>query len=290
MSKILITGATGHLGSEVIKLLIEKVGVENLAVLVRNPEKGAELAGKGVQVIQGNYEDYDSLVKAFQGVDKLYFVSSSEIVNRAAQHENVVKAAVEAQVGHLIYTSFQRKTEGDASPIALVAAGHLAAEAAILASGLTYTLLKHGLYTEIIPMFIGDVLQTGTIFLPTGEGKVAFATRSDMAQAAIPVLTEPGYENKTYDFGGPESVSFADVAAILSELSGKTIQYVSPSPEAFHQALAGAGVPEEAIQGVSSFSAAIAQGEFDFPVTTLVPLLGHEPTSVKTFLKGVYGL
>jgi len=291
MSKILITGASGHLGKDVANKLADKIDKSDISVMVRDKDKVPEFAERGLRVVEGDYNDYDSLVKAFQGVDKLYFVSSSDIEKRVPQHENVVKAAKEAGVGHIIYTSFQRKTEDDSSPIAAIAAGHLAAESAILSSGLPYTILRHNLYTEYIPVFMGqNVLETGTIFLPAGNGRLSAATRTDLASASIAVLTEPGHENKRYDLDGDESLSFTDVANILSELSGKTVQYVSPSPEEFHQALSGAGVPEEAIWGASAFSQAIAGGEFDFPGTTLEQLLGRKPVSIREYLKEAYAL
>ena len=291
MSKILVTGATGQLGNEAVNLLLKKVDAANLAVLVRDPAKAADLAAQGVEIRQGDYDHYDTLVTAFQGIDKLYFVSSSDVAKRLAQHANVVKAAVAAKVGHIFYTSFQRKTEDETSPVAFIAASHLQTEQDILDSGLNYTLLKHALYSDVLPMFIGDqVLDTGAIFLPAGQGKAAYATRSDMAAAGAAALTTTGHENKVYDLSGKESVSFSDIAEMLSELSGKTITYVDPSPEAFTEELTKAGVPAEAIQGVVGFSVAIAQGEFDFPDTTLEKLIGRSPVSVKEYLKTAYGL
>jgi NAD(P)H dehydrogenase (quinone) len=90
--------------------------------------------------------------------------------------------------------------------------------------------------------------------------------------------------------GGPEAYSFHDIAGMLSELSGKTIQYVSPSPEAFTQQLKGYGVPDEAIQGAATFCVAIAQGEFNFPSTDLEAILGRKPQTVREFLKAAYQL
>jgi NAD(P)H dehydrogenase (quinone) len=291
MSTILVTGATGHLGRAVAQQLLQNPHNHTILALVRDLSKGTDLEAAGATLRQADYNDYASLVAAFQGVDKLYFVSSSDVPNRSAQHENVVKAATEAGVGHVFYTSFQRKTDDDRSPIAFVAAGHLHAENLLRASGLRYTLLKHALYTDVLPMFLGqNVLETGTIFLPAGEGRASFATRQDMAEAGAKLLlsTEPVVES--YDIAGPQSHSLADVAAILSELAGKPVQYVSPSGEEFEQQLSSFGVPAEGIQGALTFCQAIAQGEFDFPTTTLAELLGREPESVKSYLKQAYSL
>lgn len=291
MSKILVTGATGHLGGAVVKALLGKVKANEVSVLVRDLSKAGDLQGEGVNIIQGDYTDRGSLVAAFQGIDKLYFVSSSDVPNRLLHHENVVAAAVEAKVGHIIYTSAQRKTEDGTSPIAFVADAHLKTDNLIIESGLTYTILKHALYTDILPMFMGDkVVETATIFLPAGEGKASYASRQDLAEAGAAVLTTDGHENKVYEFSGTKSYSFNEIAEILSDLSGKSIQYVSPTTQVYSEQLKSYGLPDEAIRGAATFCEAIAVGEFDFPSSKLQTILGREPQTVKAFLKAAYQL
>ena len=291
MTKILVTGATGQLGRAVVNELLQKLSASDIAVLVRTPEKAVDLKAKGVTIIKGDYTDYASLAAAFRDVDKLYFVSSSDVMDRFGQHENVVKAAVEAGVGHIIVTSVQRKSEDGTSPVAFIADAHWKTDDLVSQSGLTYTILKHGLYTDALPMFMGDkVMETGTIFLPAANGKTAFASRNDLAIAGAIILTTRGHENKVYEFGGPVSYSFHDVADMLSELSGKSIQYISPSAEVYAEQLKSYGVADEMIQGAASFCEAIAQGEFDFPATDLETILGRRPQSVKAYLKAAYRL
>lgn len=290
MSKILVTGATGSLGRAVVENLLKTVRPDQLAVLARDPAKAADLQAQGVSVKQGDYNDYASLVAAFAGIDKLFLVSSDDIPNRVAQHTNAIKAAKEAGVQHVVYTSFQRKTEDGSSAAAGIAEAHLATEKLLKEVGLTYTILRNALYFEVLPLFMGPVLETGTIYLPAGEGKCAYASRADMAAAGAAVLTGSGHENQSYELSTNTALSFADVANILSDLSGKAIQYVSPSAEEFGTQLAAAGVPAGAIQMTAAFSVAIGQGEFDFPSTTLEKLLGHAPTSAAEFLKAAYKL
>jgi NAD(P)H dehydrogenase (quinone) len=297
MGKILVTGATGQLGYQEIQFLLETVPAADLAILARDrahtrdPEKWQAIKERGVEIREGDYDHYGTLVKAFQGVDKLYFIASSDLANRAAQHERVVGAAAEARVGHIFYTSFQRKTEGDTSPIAFMAEAHLKTEQWIRESGLTYTILEHALYTDILPMFMGDyVLESRAIFLPAGQGKASFAARQDIAAAEAAILTGSGHENKVYELSGSQSFSFQDIADILSELSGKDIRYLTPSPEEFTAELTKGGVPAEAVQGVAGICTAIAQGEFDCPNTTLERWLGRRPVSVRDYLKMAYGL
>ena len=291
MSKILVTGATGQLGSYLINKLLEKVSHEEITALVRDENKAEALKNKGVQIIVGNYEDRASLVKAFKGIDKLYFISSSEMKSRVEQHENVVKAAVEAKVGHIFYTSVQRKSEDGSSPSAIITNDHVKTDEIIKQSELTYTILRHGLYSDILPMFIGDkVIETGTIFLPAADGKAAFASRKDMAEAGAILLTTNGHENKTYEISSVDSLSFHDIAGILSELSANSIQYISPSPEQYVDQLRSYAVPEQMIQGASNLCVGIAQAEFDFPSNDLQNILGRKPETVKEFLKVAYGL
>lgn len=290
MSKILVTGATGGLGSAVVNALLAKTEASNIAVLVRDAAKVETLKEKGVSVLVGDYSDFDSLVAAFQGIDKLYFVSGNDIHNRIPQQENVVKAAVAAGVKHVVYTSFQRKNETATSPIAFVAEGHLKTEEWLKASGLTYTILKHGLYTDILPMFVGEqVLETGVIYQPAGDGKTAFALRTDMAEAGANVLTSEGHENKIYDITGAKTYSYQDIANIISEITGKQIVYVSPSVEEFTKTLTEVGVPAEYIGLFAGFSRAIKEGEFDEVSSDLADLLGRTPVDAETFLQGVYG-
>jgi NAD(P)H dehydrogenase (quinone) len=292
MSKILVTGATGHLGAAVIESLLTKTDAVNLSVLVRDAEKASALQSKGITVIVGDYNDYGSLLTAFKGIDKLYLVSGNDIANRSAQQENAVKAAEEAGVKHIIYTSFQRKNETETSAIAFIAASHLHTEKVIKESGLTYTILQHTLYADIIPLFAGEhLLDNKTIYLPAGEGKTAFALRTDFAEAGASVLMdETGkFDNKVVELTGSEALSWSEIAAIISDITGQPIVYTAASPEEFSATLTKAGVPAEYIGLFAGFSQAQAEGDFENITNDLELLLGRAPLSVATYLKSVYG-
>lgn len=290
MNTILITGVTGHLGKSVINLLLNKTAVSNLAVLARDASKAEDLKAKGVEIRQADYKDYHSLVAAFMGIDKLYFVSGSDdFSNRASQHANVVKAAKEAGAKHIIYTSFQRKNETETSPIALVTDAHLKTEKLLKDSGMSYTILKHNFYMDMLPMFIGDkIFETGSIYLPAGEGKASYTLRNDMAEVASIILTTEGHENKIYDITNDKTVSFTEIAAIISQVSGKTINYVSPTQAEYIQTLSGAGVPMEYVRIFSVFCEAIKQTEFDQTNNIIETLTGRKPVSITQFLQQVY--
>lgn len=215
------------------------------------------------------------------------FVSGNDIPNRSSQHEHVVKAAKEARVGHVIYTSGERKDETPNSPLWMFAKAHFETEKLLRESGLTYTILKTSLYMDFIPFFIGDVLKTEIIYLPAGKGKMSFALRSEMAEAAADVLFSVGHENKVYDFVNTEAYSYDNVAMCISEITGKKIRYISPTPEEFTEALSKSdgSIPEEFVGIVL----AQAQGDGDITSHDLENLIGRKLTSVQSFLQEVYG-
>lgn len=288
---ILITGATGHFGKATIDFLLKKgVPAANISALVRDISKADDLKAKGIDIRIGNYDNYASLSAAFKNADKLLLVSGNDITKRQQQQENVVKAAKEAGVKHIVYTSFVRKNETEASPIAMVAKSHIETEKYIKASSIPYTIMQNTLYSDMLPIFIGEkVLETG-IFFPAGDGRTSFATRLDMAEAAARILTGEGHENKEYVIANTSNSSMDDVAAILSQLSGKKITYTSPATEVYIDTISKAGMPMEYAQVFASFCEAIKQGEFDTATSDLEKLIGRKPTDLNEYLKSAYSL
>tara|TARA_R110000765_G_scaffold216435_6_gene321041 strand:+ start:586 stop:1455 length:870 start_codon:yes stop_codon:yes gene_type:complete len=286
---ILITGATGHLGSLVLKYVQQYAPATPLAILARDKSKTKEFENSDIDIRLGDYDDYNSLVQAFTGIDKLYFVSGSDIAKRIKQHENIVIAAKEAGVNHIIYTSFIRERGLENSPIPLVAEGHLKTEDLIKKSGLNYTILKHNIYMEVIPMFIGEhILENKTIYLPAGEGKCAFVSREDMAKAGAIVLTTKDHANKEYNITAEEAYSYKDIAEMISEVTGKDILYVSPSQKEFTATLKENGVPDDIIRMMAGFSEATKIGEFKQTSHDVTNLIGEKPTKLKEYLRSVY--
>jgi len=284
---ILVTGATGHLGSATIDFLLKKIPANEIAALVRDASKGKTLAEKGIDVRIGNYHDYDSLVKAFKGIDKLLLISSNDFNDRTGQQLNAINAAKEAGVKHVIYTSAVIK-DIKTTAIPFVMDTHHATAEYLKASGLIYTLMNNNLYADVLPMFLGaKVLETG-VYIPTGEGTVPFATRLDMAEANANVLTTSGHENKEYNISSTTLYSFADIATLLSELSGKQIVYIDPTKEDFIAQLKQVGVPEEYIGVTAGFAEAIKGNEFNLPDDSLEKILGRKPVELKEYLRQTY--
>lgn len=287
---ILITGATGHLGTATINALLQKgVDANQISALARDDSKAANLKAKGINIVTGNYDDYTSLVAAFKNVDKLFFVSGNDVANRNGQHYNVVNAAKEAGVKHVVYTSYSRKNETETSALWVIGQSHLATEKWLKESGLTYTILKNNLYADYVPFFIGEkVLETGTIYFPAGKGKASLVSRVEMGEAAASVLASSGHENKTYDITNTETYSYDDIAKYITEISGKEIKYISPNVKEYEQAIRNAGVPDLFIGFFLAFASATEQGDLSIVSNDLQNLIGRKPTTLKEFLKAVY--
>jgi len=286
---ISITGATGHLGKATVDALLARgVAANEITVLVRDESKAADLKTKGVSIRIGNYDDLTSLVNAFQGVTKLLLISGSDINNRLQHHKNAIDAAKKAGVKQAVYTSFVRKNETASSPIAMVADSHIETEKYLKASGLNYVIMKNTLYAEMLPVFFGEQVLTNGIFLPGGQGRGSFATRTDMGEAAAVILSSEGHDNKEYLIAGNENVSFSDMAQQLSQISGKPVAYLNPTKQAYIEVLSNAGVPAEYVGMFAGFAEAIAQGEFETQAGDLERLIGRKPTSLHDLFKATY--
>lgn len=287
---IVVTGATGQFGQQAITSLLERGAAPGqVLALTRNEASAAAFREKGIGVAIGDYDNRDSLVRAFRGADKLLFVSGNDLARRLEQHQHVVEAAKEAGVRHVVYTSVQRKTDNSSSPLWPVLESHLQTETWLKESGLGYTILRNNLYMDLIPAFTGEhVLQTGQIYLPAGNGNVAAVLRAELAEAAAAVLLGQGHENRVYNFSNGVSFSYHDVADAIHSITGKEISYTSPTAGEYVDTLRKYQVPEEYIGVFSGFAVAQDQGELEDTASTLEELLGRKPTDIRSFLSAVY--
>lgn len=289
MSQLLITGATGQLGSQIVSELTSTYPISQLSVLARTIEKGLPFTEKGITVKIGNYQDPSSLVEAMQGINSVLLISSSDFNDRIGQHKNVIDAAKAAGVQHIFYTGVAIK-DIETSPLKPLLGDHFETEEYIKQSGLTYTFLRNSLYVDVVPMFIGaNTIETG-VFFPAGEGKVAFANRKDLAKAIAKIVAKSEHENKIFNLTGSQSHSFSEIASYLSELSGKEVPYISPSSADFENALKGFGLPEPIITMSVLFAAGIKNNDFEEVDNDLKVIIDQEPTSLKAFLKKAYQL
>jgi NAD(P)H dehydrogenase (quinone) len=280
-----ITGATGHLGQATIKALLTKVPATDIIAVVRDPQKATDLQQQGVQVRRGDYDDAVSLVAAFQGVDTVFLISGTDLVHRAQQHQRVIDAAKQAGVQRLVYTSVLNPSQTShfgASP------SHFATEEYLLASGLTYTVLRNTLYLDLVPGLVGkDAVSSGKFFFAAGDGKVSYALREEIAQASANVLTSGEHENKIYDIAPTPAYSMHDVATALSEVTGQPVAYVPVSVEDMAAGMRQHHVPEPIVEMMGGIGRAMDAGEFDVTSPAFEQLLGRKPTDLKTYLAAV---
>lgn len=247
MSKILVTGASGHLGRMTLQHLLKRRPATELVGLARDPEKAADLAARGIEIRTGDYFDYDSLTRAFAGVEKVLLVPTHAFTDRNTQHANVIAAAEEVGVKHLVYTPIIRKA-GSEFELPQVTEPDTFTMKTLEASGLRSTILGHPPYIENFQFYIGDSAFESGVRVPAGDGKVASASREDLAEAQAVVLTDPGHEGKTYALHGAPAVSFSDVAQILSERRGTAVHYVPLSDEEYLEHMVAGGLPRPAAE------------------------------------------
>lgn len=286
---IAITGATGHLGLATIKALATKIAPSEIVAVVRDPQKAADTLPQGLAVRQGDYNDPAALLAAFQGVETVLLISSSELEYepRLREHRNVIDAAKQAGVRHLVYTSVVNpspKSAFGASP------SHFATEEYLRASGLAYTIFRNTLYLDIIPMLVGEgTLPGGKLYSSAGDAKVSYALREEIAQALANVLTSKGHENQVYDIAPGPAYSFHELAARLNEVTGQPVAYAPVSGEAIAAGMRQHQVPQPFINLLLGMNQAMKDGEFDAASPAFELLLGRKPTDLKTYLQSVYG-
>jgi NAD(P)H dehydrogenase (quinone) len=283
MNKILVTGATGALGRLSIDELLKRTDASNVAALARDPSKVSDLSSLGVDVRRGDYDDPASLLASFAGVDTILLISAVAFGDRLTQQLNVIKAAVEAGVKHIAYTSIQRKADS-AFEISMVTQVDIETEQALENSGLTYTILRNGLYIDVLPFLLGeDVLETG-VCMTSGNGAAPMVSRADLAAANATVLTQTGHEGRVYTLGASEAFSYDDVAAALSELSGRPVTFNAQSADELTQRYVARGLPEPVAKFLTEWSVAVSSGEFSDVTGDLERLIGRKPLGYREFL------
>ncbi|MFE5142613.1 SDR family oxidoreductase [Streptomyces fagopyri] len=282
---IVVTGATGHLGRHVVEGLLEKIPAERITAVVRDPEKAAGFAARGVRIAVADYNEPETFGTVFSAGDRVLLISGNEFdKGRVNQHRVVLDAAKAAGVALFVYTS------APGGLTAALADDHRGTEQAIADSGITYALLRNGWYNENYTENLAPVLQYGAVTQAAGEGRIAPAARADYAAAAVAVLTGEGHENKTYELNGDAAWGFAEYAAEIAKQSGKEIVYNAVSVEAFTGILAGAGLPEPLAAIIAGVDASIEKGELGATGGDLSRLTGRPTTpiaeSIAAALKG----
>ena len=277
----IVTGASGQLGRQVIDNLIA-AGAGPIIAVSRSPEKLADLADKGVQARKGDFNDPASLGAAFAGGKRLLIISTDDLEpgKRLAAHKNAIAAAAKEGITHIVYTSLTNPVEE--SPITF-SKDHSDTEALIKGTGASYTILRNNLYTDLVLMGGGQSIGMGQHFAAAAEGTTGYVTRADCARAAAAALMqETG--SSVLDITGPAAITQSDVAAILSEISGKDVPYIPISTDDLVQAMIGAGLPKFMAKVFASFDEAMAKDYLSVATGDLEKLTGQAGQSARDFL------
>lgn len=279
---IVITAASGKLGQHVADALAAKGLTANVRLAARSPEKLAAYKAKGFEVVAADYEDPASLNAALQGADTLLLISGvgpNEV--RIAQHHNAIEAAKAAGVKRIVYTS---ATAPSNSSLFDWAKAHVATEAELKASGIAYTILRDNSYfANNDPLFAG-AKESGVLAFTGVNAKVAYVSHGDVAAAIVGALTGTGHENKIYEIAGAQAYSAVELAAILSELTGKEIKALDVPLSAFEDQFRAMGLPEFVVAGVTSFYAALGAGEYAATSQDVELLAGRPSTTARAYL------
>ncbi|SDL44918.1 NAD(P)H dehydrogenase (quinone) [Glycomyces sambucus] len=274
---IVVTGATGKLGTLVVEGLINQVPVEEIAVVARDAAKARRFGELGVEVRQADYSDPASLADAFREGEKVLLISGSEVGQRVPQHKAVVDAAKSAGVALLAYTSI---LGGPAADFEL-AREHQITERYLIDSGIPYVLLRNGWYHEVYTEAIGQALATGGLLTSAAEGaEVASASRADFAAAAVAVLTGDGHANAEYELSGDRAWTFEEFTAEASRQLGKELPLNRVTPEVHRGILEGAGLPGTLVPILVGADDAISRGLLATRTGDLSRLIGRPTTPV----------
>ncbi|GIL27754.1 NAD(P)H-binding protein [Actinocatenispora comari] len=273
---IVVTGATGGLGSAVVENLLDRVPADQIGVSVRDVTRARRFADRGVRVRQGSYEDPAALRRSFAGAEQVLLVSGNDpAADLVRLHRDAVGAAVEAGADRILYTSQQAAVPGNPYPPSEL---HLATEQALARSGVAWTALRNGAYGPL-DQVLGPWRQTGVIAQPE-DGPVPYTDRADVAEAAAVLLAGDRSLDGPITLTAPTAVTFAEVATIASALTGRTIERTVPSDDQWVADQLATGVPEPVARFMLTWYQASRAGYFAAADPLLAELLGREPRSV----------
>jgi NAD(P)H dehydrogenase (quinone) len=280
---ILVSGASGHLGRQVLENLLGRVAPSSIIATTRKPESLADFAARGVVVRQADFDDDASMAAAFAGAERALLISTDALDkpgHRIAQHRRAIQAFTRAGVKYLAYTSIVNPV----GSLITLSKDHAETERALAESGLHYTVLRNNMYSDYALDPAKRALASGSVVNARQNGKVGFVTRADCAAIAAAVLLEPPSGNQTLDVTGPEALDSAAFAALLSQLSGKPIGVQSIPVAALVEGMVQHGLPRPLAEVLGSFDAGIAAGELAVVSDSVERFTGKKPESLADFL------
>jgi len=272
---LVITGATGQLGRLVVESLLARgTAAADIVATGRNTAKLAEVAALGVAVAELDYTDPETVAAVVKPGDTLLLVSSSEVGQRASQHATVIAAAKEAGVARIVYTSAPAAT----TSALVLAPEHKATEETLVASGVPFTILRNGWYTENYAGEIEKGRENGAIVASVGDGRVSSASRKDYAEAAAVVLAGDGYEGKVFELSGDVAWTFDDLAAVIGGIVGREVVYTRLTPDEQAAMLGSFGLDEGTVGFVVALDGNIRDGLLGVTSGELSTLIGRPTT------------
>ncbi|MBV8860045.1 MAG: SDR family oxidoreductase [Acidobacteria bacterium] len=277
---ILITGATGTTGREVVAEL-RRLGARDVRALVRDPARADFIREAGFEAVAGDFEKPETLGPALEGVERALLLTPPTPDTVTHQREFILAAAA-AGVRHVVKLS---AVGADADAPEGFGKWHGQSENLLKSSGLKWTILRPNFFMQNLLGQAGQIASTGSIFQPVGDARASFIDARDIAAVAARTLTEDGHEGQTYVLTGPEALSYHEVAAKLSEATGRSINYVPISPEQFRAGALGAGLPEWLVSALERLNEIFAAGHAA-GVTDAVRRVGQtEPTPFDQFAR-----
>jgi NAD(P)H dehydrogenase (quinone) len=275
---IAVTGATGAVGSRVAARLAARKAKQLL--VVRDLARVPAIAGiEAVEMGPRGYRDQTALTEALAGCATLFLVSGRESATRVVEHAHAVRAAVDAGVERIVYTSF---LGADPDATFTFAHDHYATEQLIRESGLAWTFLRDSQYLDFVPMLVGE---DGVIRGPAGEGKIAWVARDDVADVAAEVLAAGGeHDGQTYDLTGPEAHTLAWAAEQLSAVCGREIRFRNEGVQAAYESRAHLDAPDYEVDGWVTSYVAVGTGEMDVVSDTVSRITGHPAVDLPGWL------
>ncbi|MFI6783143.1 NmrA family NAD(P)-binding protein [Micromonospora sp. NPDC050276] len=282
---IIVTGATGHLGSQIVDRLLERVPADAVGVSVRDVDKAAGLAERGVRVRAGDFTDPGTLEHAFDGAEKVLVVSAAIRGGAAvAANRAAIDAAYAAGAKRILYTSHQAASRDSLFPAQPT---HAATEEHLAGLGVPFTALRNGFYATALSYSIGGALETGQLVAPA-DGPVSWTAHADLAEAAAIALTEDGaLDGITAPLTAPEMLDLAAVAGILTEITGRAVTRVVVDDEEWKAAAVARGMPAAAADFLLGMYRAARRGEFAVTDPTLQTLIGRRPASARSVLEAI---
>jgi len=280
---LLVTGAAGHLGRRVVDHLLERNAGPIIAT-TRDPSKLADLAAKGVDVRAADFDRPETLAAAFAGTDRLLLISTDAVYvpgQRLAQHKAAIAAAEKAGVEHIVYTSLPAPQPSSES---IIEDDHFWTEQAIAASAMSWTFMRHGLYTDGLLWFLPQALQSGTWATATRNKPRHYVTRDDCAHADAAVLASGDTTKRIYEITGPAAATPEEVAAIVSDVIGRPLVHADVPVDVLRKGLESAGLPPTLVGAMSGFDIATALGFYGTVTPAVEELTGRSPMSVRDFV------